>query len=71
MAANKTQSSSSASPQYHVTDPHGNHMVLQALGSTGNITIGTATNFAVLSRQNAADLLAAFTAFANTGAIPQ
>jgi hypothetical protein len=71
MAAAKTRSSASVTPQYHVTDAYGNHVVLQHLGYTGNVTLGSASEFVVLTQQGAADLLAAFTAFANTGVLPQ
>jgi hypothetical protein len=42
---------------------------LQLLGRTGNASLGSASNFVVLNQQAAVDLLAAFTAFANTGTL--
>jgi hypothetical protein len=70
MAAIKTMASSNQSaPQYHTTDAHNNHIALVALGSTGNITLGSASNFLVLNKQAVADLLAALTAYSTTGVL--
>jgi len=70
MAAIKTQSSVVATPQYHVTSAAGNHVVFQQELGTGNVTLGTASSYVTLSRQNVIDLLPSLTAFANTGVIP-
>jgi hypothetical protein len=65
MAALKTTLPGVGTPQLHVTDPQGNHVVVQHVGA--NITIGTASTFVVLSKQNVTDILASLTAFSNTG----
>jgi len=58
--------------QYHVTDAHGNHTVIQQtrpVSGTMNLTISAGSNLLTLSQQNISDFLAALTAFANTGAL--
>jgi hypothetical protein len=69
VAAQKTFSSSASTPAYHAQDAYGNKITLQLLGRTGNATLGSASNYIVLSQQAAADLLAALTTFANTGTL--
>lgn len=69
MAALKTATSSSSTPQFHATDAHGNHIALQALGQTGNITIGSPSNFIVLSKQAVLDLVPALTTFSVSGTL--
>jgi hypothetical protein len=64
MAQIKTTLPNVGPPQLHITDPQGNHVIVQHIGA--NITIGTASNFAILSKQNVSDILASLTAFANT-----
>jgi hypothetical protein len=65
MAALKTTLPGVGTPQLHVTDPQGNHVVVQHVGT--NIMIGTASTFVVLSKQNVTDILTSLTAFSNTG----
>jgi hypothetical protein len=52
-----------------VTDPYGNAIVLKQHGAPANAvaTVGTASNFIVLSQQNVTDLLTALAAFSATG----
>jgi hypothetical protein len=69
MPAVKTSKASSSTPQYHAADAFGNHIIFQIQRGTGNATLGSVSEFVVLSQQNAADLLAAFTQFATTGTL--
>jgi hypothetical protein len=69
MAATKTVDQGVA---YHVTDPSNNHITVAQ--DTKGITAQTVTvkmggASLTLSKQNAIDLLAALTAFANTGTL--
>lgn len=70
MAANKVIATGVA--QYHVQDAHGNRIVLAQPPGSANVTIGLLNQSlggVVLTKQNVADLLAALTAFSNTGSL--
>jgi hypothetical protein len=69
VTATKTTLSNASAPAYHAADAYGNKITLQLLDRTGNATLGSASNYLVLSQQSAMDLLAALTTFANTGTL--
>jgi hypothetical protein len=67
MAAVKTADNSGT--KYHVSDPQGNHVVLQPGQRPGTIQLASGSNVVALSQQNVTDYLAALTAFVNTGVL--
>jgi hypothetical protein len=77
MAAIKTSNTSNAKPgvQYHVLDAHGNHLMLETAppsvtpAGVAQMKLGSASNFILISQQNAADLAAAITNFGSTGTL--
>jgi hypothetical protein len=71
MAAIKSQTvarTAGGAPTYTITGVQGNPVQLRQYGSSLKIIEGGAV--IILSQANAADLLTAFTAFANTGLLP-
>jgi hypothetical protein len=70
MAAQKT-TVGNGTVVYTVIDAHGNGVVLKHLGPPTNavITIGTASNFVVMTKANVTDLLTPLTTFSTTGLV--
>lgn len=65
MPAIKASSATSVTPSYHISDASGNQVRLIQSGATLTVVIG-GTSF-MLTQQNAADLIAPLTVFANSG----
>lgn len=65
MPAVRGTTTTSATPSYHISDANGNQVRIVQSGSNLRITIG-GTSFQ-LTQQNAADLIAPLTTFANSG----
>jgi hypothetical protein len=59
--------------QYHLTDSQGNHLVIKQgptrPGPTQTLVMAVGGSALELSQQNAVDLVAVFTTFANTGQV--